>query len=143
MAPNATGPGRNSMATDPTLTRTTERIQRLYAKRQSNSVSTAREIGDLLDATRARLGARRYGRWVREEICIPKSSLKRFRDVAALFREDPKLAGRHIDLGATNLARLYRVQADAREEALAASPVPLCSIETGLFAKLTRPYLAT
>jgi hypothetical protein len=118
---------------DPALQSMTSRYKRLYEEDQETSVANARVLGEILLAGADWLGARPYGRWVRVDLCTPKTTAARFRDVAVLYREDRKLFERNVLLGTTKLARLARVRPEARERALSEAKAPLCSLDVGAF----------
>ncbi len=119
-------------------------VERLHKNGERTSVDTAIRIGAHLEDTRERLMRADWGRWFADNVCIPKQTAQRHRDVYRLSREAPRLVRTLRHHGATRLARLARVRPDARDAAiLALSGGDACALSSAEYNEVTRPLLRT
>jgi len=132
------------MASALSLPEVAAEIERLHKNGERMTVDTAIRIGAHLEDTRGRLRRADWGRWFPANVCMPKQTAQRHRDVYKLSREAPGLVRALRHHGATRLARLARVRPDGRTAAIAAlSGADTCALSSAEYNEVTRPLLRT
>jgi hypothetical protein len=128
---------------DATIASLTTRFHELKEQLLRDAVETMREMGEILEQGAARLGRRRYGAWVEQDLGISRAAASNYVRVLELSRTTPRLFLDWKELGASKMVRLARVAPRRRRTAVRKKlrGKDVHEMTDAEFAVVTRPYI--